>query len=321
MPLPFSEDLRWRIVWLYCYKEYSINDVANILVTSSKTVRRIVKLYEETDDVIPKHYVHGPSRKLDAFEEMIILQFLLENPAACLTELKEELLTKTNMLVSCSTICRTLQRLGFTRKKLQYVVLSRSDEDRATFSEEMQYITADKIIWVDESGCDRRNSRHRFGYHVRGITPVHYNLGLRGQRLSVTAAMSTRGIEDINITDGTVNGEDFSQFIECSILPIMNPFDGTNPRSVLILDNASVHHVNRVVELINSVGAIIRFLPAYSPDYMPLEEVFSKAKYFLKAHEAVYDSTDNPSLLLTMAFMNVTTADCLGYIKHAGYYT
>ena len=74
---------------------------------------------------------------------------------------------------------------------------------------------------------------------------MHYNLGLRGQRVSVTAAMSTRGIEDIDITGGTVNGEGFSQFIECSILPIMNPSDGTNPRSILIFDNASIHHVNR----------------------------------------------------------------------------
>ena len=128
MSVPFSEDLQWRIVWLYCYKEYSVNDVADMLVISSKTARRIIKRYEETDDVIPKHYVHGLPRKLDAFEEMILLQFLLENPAACLTELKEELLSKTNMLVGCSTICRTLQRLGFTRKKLQHIVLSRSDE-------------------------------------------------------------------------------------------------------------------------------------------------------------------------------------------------
>ena len=146
MPLPFSEDLRWRMIWLCCYREYNVNEVAEMLVISSKTVRRTIKLYEETGNILPAQYSHGPPKELDAFEEMILLQFLLENPAACLTELKEELLAKTNISVSCSTICRTLQRLGFTRKKLQYVVLSCSDKDRGIFSEEMQYITADKII-------------------------------------------------------------------------------------------------------------------------------------------------------------------------------
>ena len=64
---------------------------------------------------------------------------------------------------------------------------------------------------------------------------------------------------------------------------------------------------------------MIQFMPAYSPDFMPLEEVFSKVKYFLKRSEVLFTSTDNPALLLTMAFASVTQDDCLGYIHHAGY--
>ena len=44
----------------------------------------------------------------------------------------------------------------------------------------------------------------------------------------------------------------------------------------MVLDNASVHHVSRVAELIHSVGALVRYLPAYSPDFQPLEEAFSE---------------------------------------------
>ena len=115
-----------------------------------------------------------------------------------------------------------------------------------------------------------------------------------------------------------MNGEVFTHYIEHNILPIMQPFNGTNPRSILVLDNASV---SEVIELVNSIGAIVRFLPPYSPDYMPLEDVFSKVKYFLKVNEAIYDSTDNPSLVLTMAFTTVTEEDCNGYIQHAEYHT
>ena len=60
------------------------------------------------------------------------------------------------------------------------------------------------------------------------------------------------------------------------------------------MDNASVRHVDKVVSLITGAGAILRFLPPYSPDLQPVEELFSKVKYFLKRNEVIYDSTNNP---------------------------
>jgi len=50
------------------------------------------------------------------------------------------------------------------------------------------------------------------------------------------------------------------------------PFDGTNPRSVVILDNAPIHHCDGTVGLIESTGALVIFLPPYSPDLNPIEE-------------------------------------------------
>ncbi len=48
------------------------------------------------------------------------------------------------------------------------------------------------------------------------------------------------------------------------------PFDGNNPNSVVILDNCSIHHVDGVVDMIHKVGALVHFLPPYSPDYNPI---------------------------------------------------
>ena len=96
-------------------------------------------------------------------------------------------------VVSLSTICRTLQRLGFTRKKLQHVVLRRSETERAEFAEEMSYIDPNMIVWVDETGSDsRREGIRKFGYALRGLTPVSFKLGISGKRLSVITAMSLR---------------------------------------------------------------------------------------------------------------------------------
>lgn len=51
---------------------------------------------------------------------------------------------------------------------------------------------------------------------------------------------------------------------------------GTNARSVVVMDNASIHHVERVITSIQNTGAIVQFLSPYSPDYNPLEESFAK---------------------------------------------
>ena len=55
--------------------------------------------------------------------------------------------------------------------------------------------------------------------------------------------MSTQGVEDVFVTDKTVTGEIFQLFVEQSLIPVLQPFDGTNARSVVVMDNASVHHI------------------------------------------------------------------------------
>ena len=102
-------------------------------------------------------------------------------------------------------------------------------------------------------------------------------------------------------------------------MPIMLPFNGSNPRSVLVLDNALIHHVEEVHQMISGCGAIIRYLPPYSPDYNPLEEVFAQVKRFLKRNHTLYHCTSDPRDLLTFAFCSIQIADCLNFIEHAGY--
>ena len=55
-----------------------------------------------------------------------------------------------------------------------------------------------------------------------------------------------------------------------------------------------------------NTGALVRFLPPYSPDFNPIEELFSKVKAFLEANELAYDVTTSPSLLITMGFSMAT---------------
>ena len=131
--------------------------------------------------------------------------------------------------------------------------------------------------------------------------------------------MSTDGVEDIYIEEGNVNGDTFLDFVRRCLIPIMMPFNGHNPKSIVIMDNASVHKGERIQELISEVGALLRFLPAYSPDLNPREEVFAEVKGYLKANDGVLKATSSPKTLINLAFSSVPSQNCVSYIHHSGY--
>lgn len=96
--------------------------------------------------------------------------------------------------------------------------------------------------------------------------------------------MSTAGVLDCQTADcGAVDGNVFYHFVQNRVLPHLMPFDGTNPHSIVVLDNASVHHVDGIANMIQGVGALVMYLPPYSPDCNPIEELFSKLKYNIKS--------------------------------------
>ena len=88
---------------------------------------------------------------------------------------------------------------------------------------------------------------------------------------------------------------------------ILQPFNGVHTHSVVIMDNASIHHVHGVTDLIeNQAGARLLFLPPYSPDLNPIEEVFGQVKAIIKKNNALFQVTTVPRVLSTMAFGMVT---------------
>ena len=174
------------------------------------------------------------------------------------------------------------------------------------------------LLWVDETGCDRRKLVRDHGYGIRGIPSRDHTLKLSGKRYSVTAAMSKDGVEDIYIQEGIVNGAIFLDFIRRCLIPVLMPFKGHNPISIVIMDYVSVHKGARVQELTNGVGALLRFLPAYSPDLNPIEEVFAEVKGYLKAN-GVFKATSSPKTLINLVFSSVPKDNCVSYIHHSGY--
>ena len=301
MPLAYSVDFRWRIVWLSIVNNMTPRSIASQMCVCERSVRRYLRLFQQTGDVEPQKQRHGPQPLLGEFEQLILLRLIGENTGIYLHELQEKFHGIFGVPVSIPTICRTLKRMGCCRRVIQHVAMQRSDEQRAYFMTDISAYDPGMIIWIDESGCDRRNSMRKFAYTLRGIAPVDYRILARGTRYSAITAISVRGVQDVVLVEGNVNGETFADFISSSLVPILKPFNCVNPNSIVVMDNASIHHVDEVEDLIIQTGALLKFLPPYSPDLNPVEQVFSKVKAVMKENDQLFQVFSEPRLLLYMA--------------------
>ena len=184
-------------------------------------------------------------------------------------------------------------------------------------AEVMNY-PVDFFVWVDETGSDNCDHIRRFGYQLRGLAPVYDRLLCRSTRVSSIVAMSSEGVISYETISGTTNGDRFFDFM-LGLIPNMQGFPAKN--SILIMDNCSIHHVRKVTDLLTSVGILVLFLPPYSPDYNPCEELFSYIKYYLKDHVEILQLMITPSCirLLESAFKGVTESQCKKWISHVSY--
>ena len=319
MPKSYSEDFRLRIVFQHCLCGLSVRQVAKQNFVSPSTVERLVYKYRTTGEVVSLQDKHGPDIKLSSQEELIVLELFLSKPGIYLREVQQELFDATRTGVHCSTLCRTAKRLGLTKQKMKRVAIRRSDVIRAEYMSEMSAFDPNMLVFIDETGSVKRNAVREYGYGLRGITPVQHHIVVHGQRISSIGILTTDGIEDVYIVEGNVNGEIFLGFIQRCLLNIIKPFDGSNPKSVVVFDNASIHHLSTVIDIITAAGAIVRFLPPYSPDLNPIEEAFSKVKAYLRDNQHAYQSTQSPRVIVASAFTTITKENCVSYIKHAGY--
>ena len=104
--------------------------------------------------------------------------------------------------------------MGCTRQVIQHVALQQSDDQRAGFMAEVSAYAPSMLIWINESGCDRRNIIRKRGYSLRGITPRDHRLLIRGTRYSAIPVMPAEGIHNVCLVGSTVDGDTFEAFVK-----------------------------------------------------------------------------------------------------------
>ena len=295
--------------------------VGENLNIDSSTVSRTIALFDSTGNVTKRKYpANIGTTKLTEIEKVIVLKTVIDTPGVYLAEIRDKLTNETGTVVDKSTICRFLHKSGFTRQKMIITAKQRSEYLRCEYLFDMSVYKGhpELFVFVDETGTDRRDSMRKYAYSLKGKPAVASKLLIRGQRVSAIVCMSCNGILDFHTGTGSTCANDFHHFVQDALLPHLQPFDGVNAHGVVVLDNASIHHVSNVISALQSTGALVQFLPPYSPDLNPIEMAFSKLKSVLKANESQWQHFDIETSVIA-ALNTITKEDCQGWISHCGY--
>ena len=317
---PYSTDLRWKAVYQKLGRNFSLSKIARNLSISIGTVFNILRQFMLTGGIAAKSQgARIGSRRLSVGEELLVISLVLDRPHIYLQEICEEVSAEMGVAVSVSTVCRLLKRHGLTRKRIRQIAIQRNIQYRGEFMAEILQYEKEQLVWVDEMGSNRRDAFRKNGYAIRGETPFFQRLLERGQRITAIAAMTVDGIIALQCTKNSVDADVFYDFVRSHLIPNMHQYDGVAPRSVVVLDNCSIHHVSEVADLFQLAGVMVIFLPPYSPDYNPIESAFGFVKSYLKKHDGIITAMRDLRPLLKDAFDTITTELAQSWIEDCGY--
>lgn len=167
-----------------------------------------------------------------------------------------------------------------------------------------------QLVFVDESGANTKMTRLR-GRALAGQRLVAHIPHGSYQTSTLISGIRLHGPCAPWLFEGPMNGEMFLAWVTQGLAPTLQKGD------VVILDNLATHKVRGIGEAIEAVGARLLYLPPYSPDFNPIEPMWSKIKQTLRSHAPRTEST----LLLASqtAFQTISPADCRGFFFSSKY--
>jgi transposase len=312
---PYSNDLRQRIIDAYQNKEGSLREIAKRFSVSLNFVWLLLQRFRKTGRVDPKPHGGGQKRKIERADLIILRQLVEGRPEATLAELRELFCKRTGLKVSDSTIWQTLWRMGFTRQKKTFHATERDEDEevreaRAAYPKEMPERPVEKLKVVDESGVNlgmaRRYARAPCGQRAPGDKP-----GNPGPNITMVGALGIHGLTAIMLLVGSIDGNAFKAFIAQVLVPTLQPGD------IVLTDNLTSHKVKGIEEAITAAGAKLQYLPSYSPDFSPIELLWSKLKEALRSTAARTSGALERGI--KAALDNITEANARAWFKHCGY--
>jgi transposase len=168
----------------------------------------------------------------------------------------------------------------------------------------------ERLVFLDETWASTNMSR-RYGRAPIGERLVCAVPHAHWKTTTFVAGLRAEGMIAPMVLDGAMTGDHFVAYVQKVLVPELRPGD------TVIMDNLSCHKRAQVRELIEAVGAQVRYLPPYSPDFNPIENAFSKLKAMLR--KAQKRTVEGLWSFLGQALDAFASHECRNYIRHCGY--
>jgi transposase len=226
-----------------------------------------------------------------------------EHPDLYLDEYQNLFCAARGRFYSPATIWRHLfAEVGYSLKVTVLKARQRDEVERRQYQECLEALVCfpEQLIYLDETAKGPNASRRKRSWAPHGEYPFRdaYFEDHNAKRYSMIAACDVNGFiietcetierehgaNDQDETRGTVDRERFRLWVEVKLLPVLGDASRMEDRSIVVMDNASIHHSDEIHELIESTGARVVYLPPYSPDLSPIEFMFGHYKAYLKRH-------------------------------------
>jgi transposase len=199
---------------------------------------------------------------------------------------------------------------GLDAKKKTIRASEQKEAERAAWRKQEASLPSQDLVFVDETGSHIAMTP-LYAYAPRGERAIGKVPRNYGAIMTVIASLSLTGMGPALVLDGAADSAAFEIYVEQILAKSLRP------GQIVILDNLSIHLGPRVKQAIEACGCRLLFLPAYSPDFSPIEEAFSKLKTFLRRQGA--RTREALQEAIATALDLITATDALGWFAHCGY--
>ena len=190
------------------------------------------------------------------------------------------------------------------------VARERNKRKRAWHWRRLKKIVQSRLRFLDEAGATtvltKLYARALGGRRTTEAVPRNY-----GQSTSMIATLGLNGVEAPMLIEGSVDTLVFNAYCEQVLQPTLKRGD------VIVLDNLGAHRASRIEEIAAGCGARVLWLPPYSPDFSPIELMWSKVKAYLKKVKA--RSQTELEKAIAQGLQTITLSDCRNWFRHCGY--
>ena len=310
MTKPYSLDLRERVTERVAAGD-SVRAVATIFTVSVASVVRWSQRLRRTGSAAGGKM--GGHRACTLIGERgWLMERIAAEPEVTVRGLMTEL-AERGVAVSYGTVWNFIHREGMSFKKKRAAGRARSPRRGAPPGAWKKYqtrIDPARLVFIDETWVKTNMAPIR-GWCARGRRLAAKIPHGHWKTMTFLAALRCDRIEAPWVLDGPINGESFRTYVDQVLAPTLKPGD------VVILDNLGSHKDKAVRRALRASGARLLFLPPYSPDLNPIEQVFAKLKHLMRnAKERTVDATWKRTGSLLETFKS---SECKNYFINAGY--